>query len=149
MHRNPSRPLSPHLTIWRWGPHMLVSILHRVTGSGLALAAAILTWWLVAAASGAEAYETFSGFMGWLIGADAGANQGAVDWILYAIGVIVGVGLVWAFFQHTLSGLRHFVMDIGAGYELRTNKTWAVMTIVGSLLLTALTWAWIVFGRGA
>lgn len=149
MHRNPSRPMSPHLTIWRWGPHMLVSILHRVTGSGLALAAALLVWWLVAAASGAEAYATFGSVMGWLIGADAGANEGVLDWIVYAIGVIVGVGLVWAFFQHTLSGLRHFVMDMGAGYELKTNKTWAVMTIVGSLLLTALFWAWIMFGRGA
>ena len=147
MHRNPSRPLSPHLTIWRWGPHMLVSILHRVTGSGLALAAALLVWWLVAAATSAEAYITFTSVMGWLTG--AGAPEGAVGWIVYAIGVIVGVGLVWAFFQHTLSGLRHFVMDIGAGYELRTNRTWAVMTIVGSLLLTALFWAWVVFGRGA
>ncbi|MDQ8756393.1 succinate dehydrogenase, cytochrome b556 subunit [Sphingosinicella sp. LHD-64] len=147
MHRNPSRPLSPHLSIWRWGPHMLVSILHRVTGSGLALAAALLVWWLVAAATGAEAYATFTSVMGWLTG--TGAPEGAVGWILYAIGVIIGVGLVWAFFQHTLSGLRHFVMDIGAGYELRTNRTWAVMTIVGSLLLTALFWAWILFGRGA
>ena len=149
MHRNPSRPMSPHLTIWRWGPHMLVSILHRITGSGLTLGLAILVWWLVAAASGAEAYETFSGFMGWLIGANAGANEGAVDWIVYLIGVALGVGLVWAFFQHLLSGLRHFVMDIGAGYELKTNKFWAVGTIVGALLLTAAFWAWIVFGRGA
>jgi succinate dehydrogenase / fumarate reductase cytochrome b subunit len=147
MHRNPSRPLSPHLSIWRWGPHMLVSILHRVTGSGLALAAALLVWWLVAAATSAEAYATFTSVMGWLTG--GGTPEGTLGWIIYAIGVIVGVGLVWAFFQHTLSGLRHFVMDIGAGYELRTNKTWAVMTIVGSLLLTALFWTWIVFGRGA
>lgn len=149
MHRNPSRPMSPHLTIWRWGPHMLVSILHRITGSGLTIGLAILVWWLVATASGADAYETFSGFMGWLTGANAAANEGAVDWIVYLIGVALGVGLVWAFFQHTLSGLRHFVMDIGAGYELKTNKFWAVGTIVGALLLTAAFWAWIVFGRGA
>ena len=50
MHRNPSRPLAPHLTIWRWGPHMLVSILHRVTGAGLAtLGGGLFVWWLVAA----------------------------------------------------------------------------------------------------
>lgn len=149
MHRNPSRPMSPHLTIWRWGPHMLVSILHRITGSGLALAAALLTWWLVAAASGAEAYASFAEVMAWLTGANAAANDGAVDWIVYVLGVAVGVGLVWAFFQHTLSGLRHFVMDIGAGYELTTNKRWAMLTIVGGLLLTALFWAWLVYGRGA
>lgn len=149
MHRNPSRPLSPHLTIWRWGPHMLVSILHRITGSGLTLAAALLVWWLVAAASGPDAYATFSAVMGWLTGAGAGANEGVGDWLLYVVGVAIGVGLVWAFFQHLLSGLRHFVMDLGAGYELRTNRFWAIMTIVGGLLLTALTWAWLVFGRGA
>ena len=55
----------------------------------------------------------------------------------------------WAFFQHTLSGLRHFVMDVGAGYELSTNKFWANVTVLGAVLLTALTWAWIVYGRGA
>jgi succinate dehydrogenase / fumarate reductase cytochrome b subunit len=123
MHRNPSRPLSPHLTIWKWGPHMLVSILHRVTGGGLTVVGSIaLVWWLVAAASGKEAYD---GFTGW-----------ATSWI----GIAVGVGLSWAFFQHTVSGLRHLVMDIGAGFELRSNKFWANMTIVISLLLTALFW---------
>lgn len=132
MHRNPSRPMSPHLGIWKWGPHMLVSILHRVTGAGLAtVGAAIFVWWLAAAANGPEAY---AGFTGW-----------ATHWL----GIAVAVGLTWAFFQHMLSGIRHLVMDIGAGYELSANKFWAVMTIVGSLLLTLLAWAYILFGRGA
>ncbi|HEX4736959.1 MAG TPA: succinate dehydrogenase, cytochrome b556 subunit [Allosphingosinicella sp.] len=129
MDSNPSRPLSPHLSIWRWGPHMLVSILHRVTGSGLAtVGAAVLVWWLLAAASGQEAYQTFTTQAG--------------RWY----GIVVLVGLSWAFFQHTLSGLRHFVMDIGAGFELSRNKFWANMTLVGSVLLTALLWAWIWWG---
>ena len=123
MHRNPSRPLSPHLTIWRWGPHMLVSILNRVTGAGLAtVGAAALVWWLAAAASGADAYETF------------------VSWATSWIGIVIGVGLSWAFFFHTLGGLRHLVMDIGAGFELSTNKFWANMTLVGSIFLTAVFW---------
>ncbi len=127
MHRNPSRPLSPHLTVWKWGPHMLVSIVHRVTGSGLAIVgAAALVWWLAAAATGPEAYETFTGW--------------ATSWI----GIVIGVGLSWALFQHTLSGIRHLVMDIGAGFELSTNKFWANMTLVGSAILTALFWAFIV-----
>jgi succinate dehydrogenase / fumarate reductase, cytochrome b subunit len=131
MHRNPARPLSPHLTIWKWGPHMLVSILHRVTGSGLAVVGgAAFVWWLVAAASGPEAYQAF---IGW-----------ATSWI----GIVIGVGLSWAFFQHTLSGLRHLVMDIGAGFELSKNKFWALMTMAGSLVLTSLFWLWIVMGRG-
>src|SRR3712207_4905161 len=104
MHRNPSRPLSPHLTIWKWGPHMLVSILHRVTGAGLAVVGlGMLVWWLVALASGADAYQTFVGF--------------ARSWF----GVVILVGLTWAFWTKTFAGLRHLVMDIGAGFELSTN----------------------------
>ena len=54
------RPLSPHLSIYRWGPHMLVSILHRLTGVALTVAGLIvLTWWLMALAEGGQAYETF------------------------------------------------------------------------------------------
>ena len=131
MHRNPSRPMSPHLTIWKWGPHMAVSILHRITGVGLAtLGAAALVWWLTAAASGSDAYETFLDV--------------ADDW--YA--VVIWVGLTWAFFQHLLSGVRHLVMDSGRGFEIHTNKRFAIITVVGSLLLTAALWAFIL-GRTA
>ena len=127
MHRNPQRPLSPHWQAYRWGPHMLVSILHRITGTGLAIFGALaLIWWLAAAASGPEAYQSF------------------VDWATWWPGIAIGVGLSWAFFQHMFSGLRHFVMDIGAGYALPTNKFWANMTLVGSVLLTALLWFYIV-----
>jgi succinate dehydrogenase / fumarate reductase cytochrome b subunit len=126
MHRNPSRPLSPHLTIWRWGPHMLVSILHRVTGSGLATVGAIaLVWWLVAASTGPDSYAAFTKF--------------ATSWF----GIVIWVGLSWALFQHTLSGLRHFVMDIGAGFEIRKNKFWAMMTLAGSTFLTVVLWLYI------
>ena len=126
MHRNPNRPLSPHLTIWRWGPHMLVSILHRVTGAGLATVGAIaLVGWLVAAATGEEAYTSSAGW--------------ATSWF----GIFIGVGLSWAFFQHTLSGVRHFVMDIGAGYELNQNNSWANMTRAGSIVLTAVFWLYV------
>lgn len=126
MHRNPSRPLSPHLTIWRWGPHMAVSILHRATGVALSIAGAIaLVWWLAAAATGPDAYATFV--------------KVANSWF----GVLVGIGLSWSLFQHTLSGIRHLVMDIGAGFELRTNKFWANMTMVGSAILTVLLWVYI------
>lgn len=130
MARNPDRPLSPHLTIWKWGPHMAVSILHRITGVGLALLGmGLLTWWLYAAASGAEAYERFAGWATW-------------KWSL-----VVWIGLTWALFQHMLSGLRHFVMDAGAGYELQTNKFWAWVVLLLALLFTAGLWAWIIFVR--
>ncbi len=123
MHRNPSRPMAPHLTVWKWGPHMLVSILHRVTGSALTFAGlALLTWWLLAIASGAEAYEQFA------------------EVATHPVGMFVLVGLTWAFWQHTFSGLRHLFLDMGAGYELKTNKLFAVLTIAAALFATAATW---------
>ena len=117
------RPLSPHLTIWRWGPHMLVSILHRMTGAALSFAGlAILVWWLMAIAGDANAYADF-----------AKAAK-------HPLGLVVLIGLTWAFFQHLLSGIRHLVMDSGAGFELETNKRFAVLTLAGSLILTLLVW---------
>jgi succinate dehydrogenase / fumarate reductase, cytochrome b subunit len=103
---------------------MLVSILHRATGIALSVAGlAILTWWLMALTLGPDAYATFSK-----------AEHGP-------IGLIVLVGLTWSFFQHMLSGIRHLVMDSGAAFELDTNKASAIMTIIGSIVLTAFFWA--------
>lgn len=117
------RPLSPHLTIWKWGPGMTVSILHRVTGGALTVAGlAVLSWWLVALAGGPASYAAF--------------ERHATSWY----GMIVLVGLTWAFWQHFFSGLRHLVLDTGAGFELKVNRFWAIMTLVGSLSATALTW---------
>ena len=119
-----NRPLSPHLSIWRWGPAMAVSILHRVTGDGMALVGlAVLVWWLGAVAGGAESYGMFA--------AHAGAWYGKV----------VLVGLSWAFFTHMASGLRHFVLDLGAGYELNRNALWAWLTPLLALVAVALFWA--------
>jgi succinate dehydrogenase, cytochrome b556 subunit len=103
---------------------MLVSILHRVTGNGMAIAGlGLLLWWLGALASGPAAYATFT-------------------WALTTpIGYIVMVGITWAFFTHLMSGLRHFVMDVGGGYELKTNKTWSVLCPVLGVVLTAAFWA--------
>lgn len=118
------RPLSPHLSIWKWGPAMLVSILHRITGDGMAFVALpVLLWWLAALASGPAAYETFTGV--------------ATAWY----GYVVLVGISWAFFNHLCSGIRHFVLDIGAGYAVDVNNRWSVATTVSGLILTAAFWA--------
>jgi succinate dehydrogenase / fumarate reductase cytochrome b subunit len=109
---------------------MAVSILHRVTGAGLAtVGAGIFVWWLFAAAGGTATYATF------------------LEWATWKWSLIVWVGLTWAFFQHTLSGLRHFVMDAGAGFELGANKFWAMMVLVWAILLTTAAWAYILYWR--
>jgi len=129
MARTTSRPLSPHLTIWKWGPHMAVSIIHRVTGNGLATVGALgLLWWLMAAAIGPDADALF------------------VKCATSPIGYLVMIGLSWFFFQHLCSGLRHFVLDIGAGYELKANKSWSIVTFIVALLLTGFMWLYI-FGK--
>jgi succinate dehydrogenase / fumarate reductase cytochrome b subunit len=105
---------------------MTVSILHRITGSGLSIAGlAVLTWWLYALAKGPDAYDQF------------------VAAARHPVGIVVLVGLTWAFFQHLFSGIRHLVMDTGANFELNANKRSAVLTIVGSVVLTAAIWVYL------
>jgi len=126
-----ARPLSPHLQIWRWGPHMLVSILHRVTGSALSLVGLpLLVWFLGSLASGPEAYATFTAVMGSIPG------------------FIVLFGLSWTFFTHMMSGLRHFVLDIGAGYDLDVNRFWSVAAPIIAIALTLALWSYLLLAKG-
>ena len=121
-----ARPLSPHLGIWRWGPGMAASIFHRISGGALTVAGlAVLTWWLLALADGPDAYGDFAAIAG--------------TWV----GLVVLIGLTWAFFQHLLTGIRHLVMDTGENFELRGNKNAAIATLVGAVLLTAALWFYI------
>jgi succinate dehydrogenase / fumarate reductase cytochrome b subunit len=127
MARNPKRPLSPHLTVWKWGPHMLVSILHRATGSALAIGGGVLlVWWLVALAGGAASYARFVDLM-------TSDSTGRLN----LIPAIILIGLTWSFLQHLCSGIRHLLLDTGAGYELKTNKAGALATLAISIILTA------------
>jgi succinate dehydrogenase / fumarate reductase, cytochrome b subunit len=125
-----SRPISPHLGVYKWGPHMLVSILHRVTGDGLAIVgASVLTAWLVCAALGNSTYAAFVGH--------AGAWYGQV----------ILIGLTWAVLQHAASGLRHLLLDTGAGYELSSNRLWSIVVAVVPAILTAAFWLYIYYGK--
>ena len=109
---------------------MLVSILHRTTGMALTVAGlALLTWWLLALAGGASAYNDFT------------------TAATHPLGLFVLIGLTWAFFQHTLSGVRHLIMDSGTGFELGKNKAMAYATMAGSLVLTAAMWGYLLLVR--
>lgn len=121
------RPLSPHLGVYKWQPSMAASIMHRTTGIGMAtVGALIFLWWLLAAVSGPQAYELFLSL--------------ATSWA----GLVVLFGLTMFFFQHLLSGLRHLFMDTGAGFEPAVARRTALLTFVGSILLSVLTWIFIV-----
>jgi succinate dehydrogenase / fumarate reductase, cytochrome b subunit len=134
--RNTARPLSPHLTIWKWGPSMTASIIHRVTGSGLATVGTILfVWWLVALAAGPAAYACFLDVFT--------VKSGALN----IVGYVFGIGLTLSFFQHLSSGVRHFFLDQGANFELKANTTTATLTFVASILLTIAFWGFIIWGK--
>jgi succinate dehydrogenase / fumarate reductase cytochrome b subunit len=130
MARNPNRPLSPHLSIWKWGPHMLVSILHRATGTANAIGGGVLlVWWLVALSGGQASYERFVDLM-------TADKSGRLNFIP----AVILIGLTWTFIQHLCSGVRHLLLDTGAGYELKVNKTGALATLAISIALTVLIW---------
>jgi succinate dehydrogenase / fumarate reductase, cytochrome b subunit len=116
------RPLSPHLTIFRPLITMVMSIVHRITGAGLYFGMLFLAWWLVAAASGPEAFSLANAFFG--------------SWF----GRLILFGFTWALIHHLLGGIRHLIWDTGAGYSqtMRNGLAWA--TIVGSVILTLLIW---------
>jgi succinate dehydrogenase / fumarate reductase, cytochrome b subunit len=126
-----TRPLSPHLSIWKWGPHMAVSIAHRVMGVGLAtVGVAMFVWWLAALASGKEAYAIF------------------MSWATWPPAIIIPIGLSFAFFLHMGNGIRHFVMDIGAGYELKVNKASALAVFAFAAAATGIMWTYVFMRMG-
>ncbi len=137
--RPQSRPLSPHLSIWKPGVHMVVSIVHRICGVALAtVGTVVFVWWLAALAAGPDSYANFHY---WVVKESDGSLVGKAANI---VALIAAVGLTWVFFQHLATGIRHFILDIGAGYELKVNKMGALATIAFSLTATAATWAYIV-----
>ncbi|WBH18356.1 succinate dehydrogenase, cytochrome b556 subunit [Sphingomonas radiodurans] len=122
-------PLAIH---YRWSPAMTVSILHRATGSGMAtVGALLLVWFLAALASGSEAYADFRNVFTY------------ADGRLNIIGWVLGVGLTYSLFQHMMSGIRHLVMDTGAGFELKLNQNLARLTFVGAAVLTLAFWLYV------
>ncbi len=134
--RNEARPTSPHLSIWKWGPAMAVSITHRVTGSGMATVGTILfVWWLAPLASGPAAYAAFLDLFT--------VKSGALN----IAGYVFGIGLTLSFFQHMSSGIRHLFLDQGANFELKANKTTALLTYVAAILLTIAFWGFIIWGK--
>ena len=116
------RPLSPHLSIYRPLINMVMSIVHRLTGAALYFGTLLLAWWLIATAMGREALEAFNMVAGSLPGR------------------LVLLGYTWALIHHMLGGLRHLVWDTGRALDKASVIRLSWLTIVGSLILTALVW---------
>ena len=117
-----SRPLSPHLQIYKPIPTMVMSIVHRITGAALYFGTVLVAWWLIAAASG----EAYFDWVNWLFGT--------------LIGRLVLFGYTWALMQHMLGGLRHFMWDMGHGYDKHFSTKLAIATPIVSVALTVLIW---------
>lgn len=116
------RPLSPHLSIYRMTMTMAMSIVHRITGAALYFGMLLLAWWLIAAASGPNAYANVEWFMGTLIGR------------------VILFGYTWALIHHTLGGIRHLIWDTLHGFEPAEREMLAAGTLIGSVVLTLLLW---------
>lgn len=117
-----SRPLSPHLQVYRWTVTMASSILHRATGAALGAGTLLLAWWLLAAASGPDAFEVVQDFMAGIIGR------------------LILFGFTWALMFHLLNGIRHLAWDAGKGFELKTATTTGWLAVIGSVVLTLIAW---------
>lgn len=123
-----SRPLSPHLQIYKWGITMALSILHRITGVALAIGSLLLVGWLWAAAYSPQCFASLNSFFA----------DGIGKFLLFCWSV--------AFYLHFCNGIRHLFWDIGKGYEIGVAKRsgWAV--VIMTAFFTFFTWMTILKG---
>jgi succinate dehydrogenase / fumarate reductase cytochrome b subunit len=119
---NTERPLSPHLSIYRWPITMTLSILHRATGVAMSVGLILLAAWLASAAAGAEPYSEFMTLMSTLVGR------------------LLLIGWSFAFFYHLANGIRHFVWDTGRGFEKHQANASAWFVIILAVAVTAAFW---------
>lgn len=126
-----ARPLSPHLSVYRWEIQMVTSIVHRATGIFLSLGMLLVAWALLALASGPAAF--------------AGVAAFCASWI----GLILLLGWTWSLAFHLLNGIRHLLQDLGLGYAPATFVRNGWLVTIGSVVLTALVVACVFAQRGA
>ena len=120
------RPLSPHLSVYRWPITMTLSILHRMTGASLSVGLLALAIWLIGAASGRGAYD------------------GVNSLLQSGLGMALLIGFSFAFFFHLCNGIRHLFWDAGRGFEKRQANSSSWFVVVTSIVLTLAYWLVIV-----
>jgi len=119
---NNGRPLSPHLSIYRWPITMTMSILHRATGVAMSVGFIVLVGWLFDAAMGAETYAAMLTYLDTMVGK------------------LLLMGWSFAFFFHLSNGVRHLIWDSGRGFEKTTANASAWFVLLSAIVLTALFW---------
>jgi succinate dehydrogenase / fumarate reductase, cytochrome b subunit len=125
-----SRPLSPHLQIYRPQLTSVLSITHRITGIVLGLGTLVLVYWVYALAAGPEAY--------------ASAQALLSSWF----GRVVLFGFTFALFYHLCNGIRHLFWDAGYGYELDAVYASGKAVVAMSVVLTLVAWMAVYLARG-
>lgn len=125
-----NRPLSPHLSIYKPIPTMVMSIAHRLTGIALYFGTLLMAWWLFAAATS----EPYFDYVQMLLGV----------WF----GKIILVGFTWALVHHMLGGIRHLIWDTGRLFDKDVSTKLAYATIAGSIVLTIIIWGFGFLVRG-
>lgn len=126
-----ARPLSPHLSIYRFPMTGVMSIMHRITGGALYFGTLLVVAWLIAAAISEECFQAVNTVYG--------------SWF----GRLVLFGYTWALMHHMLGGIRHLVWDTGAYMEKHTATKIAWATLTGSVVLTVAIWVVGYLVRGA
>ena len=113
-------PLSPHIQIYRWHISSLVSISHRITGIINIIAITFICLLASLLIFGESKFE----FINLLL--------------ISLIGKFIILGLTWSFSFQALSEIRHLIMDLGYGFELKTTKITGFIVIFGSIVLTVI-----------
>ena len=121
-----NNPLSPHIQIYRWHISSLVSISHRITGIINIIAITIICFWIASLLLGEASYEPIKIFLNSIFGK------------------FIILGLIWSFSFQMLSEIRHLIMDLGYGFELKVTKITGLVVILGSIILTILIY---LFGK--
>lgn len=116
------RPLSPHLQIYRFPLTAITSITHRITGALLALGTLAVIYWLIAAASGPQAYASARAVFG----------NGFVQLIMFL--------WTYALFYHLCNGIRHLGWDLGYGFDLERARRSAIAVFIAAGVLAVITW---------
>lgn len=116
------RPLSPHLQVYKPQMTSVLSIFHRMAGVALAIGTLMVAWWLIAAATSEEAYNTAQAFAG------------------SKIGTLMIFGWSVALFYHLSNGVRHLIWDTGRLFKIENAYKAGYCVLAATVILTGITW---------